>query len=219
MCKRYSLIIDKAKILEQFGIETNQSLKTSYNVSPCDFAYVITNEQPRALTRMTWGLIPKFSKTGENTGRLINARVEGIQTSSSFRIPIRRTRCLVIADSYYEWKTEGLKKWPFRIVNPDKTLLAIAGVWDEWESKNETIRSFSIITKPTEKSVKHISDRMPLILDSTALQDLWLDQVNLDDIFEIVNESETGNLKCYPISQKVNIKGYSSQELHEELAS
>lgn len=219
MCKRYSSVIDKTKIHQQFGIETNQHLKTSYNVSPCDSAYVITNEKPKCLTRMTWGLIPKFSKTGENTGRLINARVEGIQTSSSFRIPIRKTRCLVIADSFYDWKKEGLKKWPFRIVNPDKLLLAMAGVWDEWKDGSEVIRSFSIITKPADKSIRYINDRMPLVLNNTALQDLWLDEVNLDDIFEIIQESETGNLKYYPISQKVNIKGYSSQELHEELAS
>jgi len=156
---------------------------------------------------------------GANNGKLINARIEGINTSSSLRIPIRKRRCLVLADSYYAWKKDGLKKWPFRIVNADQSLMVMAGVWEEWEKSGKKIRSFSIITKPAAGAAADVSDRMPLILKSSALQDLWLDEVNLDDVFQIVREVELGELRCYPISQKVDIVGYSSDELHEELAS
>lgn len=219
MCTRYSLTINKEQVAAQFDLSSEFTVKASYNISACDQAYVITNEKPRKLEAMIWGLIPQTSNNGANNGKLINARIEGINTSSSFRIPIRRRRCLVLADSYYEWKRDGLKKWPFRIVNADQSLMVMAGVWEEWKNGGKTIRSFSIITKPAIAAVDGISDRMPLILNSSALQDLWLDEVNLDDVFQIVREAEVGELRCYPISQKVNIIGYSSKELHEELAS
>ncbi|MFT4666737.1 MAG: putative SOS response-associated peptidase YedK [Polaribacter sp.] len=219
MCTRYSLTVNKEQVAAQFGLSLDFALKASYNISACDQAYVITNEQPRKLEAMIWGLIPQTSKDGANNGKLINARIEGINSSSSFRIPIRKKRCLVLADSYYDWKKEGLKRWPFRIVNADQSLMVIAGVWEEREKGGNTIRSFSIITKPAVAAAAKVSHRMPLILKSSALQDLWLDEVNLDDVFQIVKEAEVGELKCYPISPKVDIIGYSSKELHEELAS
>ena len=219
MCTRYSFTVRKETITQHFGIDQETELKSNYNVSASQEAYVITNELPRKLDRMIWGLIPQWSNDGANNGKLINARIEGIGSSSSFRIPIRRKRCLVLADSYYEWKKQGLKKRPFRVVQPDQPLMVMAGVWDIWQGEEKTIKSFSIITIPSVESVAGISDRMPLILDSPQLQDLWLDKVNLEDVFQIIKEAEAGEIKCYPISQKVNIIGFSSEELHEELAS
>jgi len=219
MCTRYSLITNIETIAQQFGCSSEIEAKFSYNISACDSSYVITNELPRKLEQMIWGLIPQTSNDGANSGKLINARIEGINTSSSFRIPIRKKRCLVLADSYYDWKKDGLRKQPFRIVNADQSLMVMAGIWEEWEGRGKSVRSFSIITRPAVGVAAEVSDRMPLILKSSALQDLWLDEVNLDDVFQIVREAEFGELRSYPISQKVNIVGFSSEELHEELAS
>ena len=61
---------------------------------------------------------------------MINARSEGIEAKPSFRNSIRRRRCLVLADSFYEWRKEGGKKIPYRILPNNGDLLVMAGIWE-----------------------------------------------------------------------------------------
>ncbi len=146
MCGRYSLATTKAKMEEEFGIDIgDKPLSISFNIAPTNKAYVITNESPDKLSTLNWGLIPSWSKDDKLTGKLINARVEGISTKPSFRMAIRKRRCLVIADSFYEWRREGTKKIPYRIFPKDGELLAFAGIWETW-GNDETLRTFSILT-------------------------------------------------------------------------
>ncbi len=219
MCTRYSFTVEKEIIEQQFGLNIDAVLKFSYNLSATQQAYVLTNESPRRLTYMIWGLIPNWSNDGFNNGKLINARVEGIETSTSFRIPIRKRRCLILADSYYVWKQEGSKKRPYRVILPGKRLMAMAGVWDTWDVGGKNVKSFSIITRPATKTIKNFNDRMPLILDSIDHQQSWLENINLEEIMKIATEAIVEQIACYPISHKVNIIGFNSKELHEELAS
>lgn len=93
MCGRFSFVASQEKIQHQLGLdfETGANLRINFNIAPTQHAYVITNEKPRALQYLTWGLIPSWSNDGKNIGQLINARSEGIETKPSFRVPIRKT--------------------------------------------------------------------------------------------------------------------------------
>ena len=42
---------------------------------------------------------------------------------------MRRRRCLVPADGYYEWSGAEGRKVPFFVQQPDKGLFALAGLW------------------------------------------------------------------------------------------
>ena len=44
--------------------------------------------------------------------QIINARAETIHEKPNFRTAFKTRRCLIIADGFYEWKTEGRKKTP-----------------------------------------------------------------------------------------------------------
>ena len=129
MCGRYSFSVSAERIKQQFPeLETGENLRLSYNIAPTQHAYVIANNDPKKLQYLTWGLIPHWSRDGKNSGKLINARREGISGKPSFRIPIRSRRCIVLADSFYEWRKIGKNKVPYRIFLKNGALLEMAGV-------------------------------------------------------------------------------------------
>ena len=146
MCGRYSFVPSKKQQETQLkDLAPPAPWRLSYNIAPTHQSYVIT--QPGHLEQMEWGLVPHWSRDGINTGKMINARSEGIEENPSFRDPVRQHRCVVPADSFYEWRTEpGRRKIPYRILRKDGSLLFMAGIWDEWQSNNEHKKTFSIIT-------------------------------------------------------------------------
>jgi len=200
-----------------FVEDTNIALRESYNIAPTQQGLVVTNEQPFALQYLEWGLIPAWSNTGKNQGKLINARAEGIFTKPSFRVPIRQKRCLVIADSFYEWRRSGTRKLPYRILPKDGTLLMMAGIWEEWKSYGELKQTFSIITTPPNTEMAKLHNRAPVILSDALECQLWLANNSLEDINSLLQPLKDDFFKIYPVSPMVNSVRYNSPHLHEEV--
>lgn len=218
MCGRYSLVTSEEKLKEQFGpLHFSNGLRNNYNVAPTQGAYVITNEAPQKLQYLTWGLIPYWSKSGENSGRLINARAEGISSKPSFRLPVRQRRCLVIADSFYEWRRDGHEKIPHRILLKDGNLAVFAGIWDVWLYQNKAIKSFSIITTPPNGDMEDLHNRMPAFLQSPDEQQQWLSKCSLPEALSLLRPAEDGILTNYRVSQKVNSVQHNTPELHDRV--
>ena len=156
MCGRYSLVTTKEQLQEQLGpdIQMPLELPLNYNVAPTQASLVLTNYDPGRLQAYRWGLVPHWSKDTKSGARLINARRESIATKPSFRIPVRKRRCLVVADSFYEWRKEADQKLPYRIALEDGKLLLFAGIWDVWRDANEEWRTFSIITTDPNREME-----------------------------------------------------------------
>ncbi len=215
MCGRYSLVASEEKVAQQFGaLHLSKGLRASYNIAPTQQAHAITNDAPDELQYLIWGLIPHWSKNGQNSGRLINARAEGIASTPSFRLPIRQRRCLVIADSFYEWRRMGSEKIPHRILLKDGDLLAFAGIWDAWNFNGNIIKSFSIITTSPNADMALLHNRMPVILNSKEEQERWLSKLSLDEALTMLNPAKDGILTDYVVSQKVNSVQNNIPELH-----
>jgi hypothetical protein len=53
-----------------------------------------------------------------------------------FRTAFKRSRCIVPASGYYEWKTINGAKQPFYFSATDGGMLSIAGLWDEWNDRS-----------------------------------------------------------------------------------
>src|SRR5207302_8142508 len=105
----------------------------SYNVAPTQPVPVIRlANHGREAVLMRWGLIPFWSKDGKQ--RFINARADTVLQKPAFRASVKERRCLVLADGYYEWKTEGKTKHPFYFRRRDDRPFAFAGLWDTWKS-------------------------------------------------------------------------------------
>ena len=218
MCGRFSFNASKEKIQQELGdIETGSNLRINYNIAPTQHAYVLTNDHPNRLQYMTWGLIPYWSRDGKNAGKLINARSEGIASKPSFRLPIRQRRCLVLADSFYEWRRELDRKVPYRIMLKDDRLLVMAGIWDVWYKDDYAIKSFSIITTPPNKEMATIHNRMPVLLTNKESQENWLKETELNNILDMMHTPEDDILTMYRVSEEVNSVKNNSPSLHKEV--
>ncbi len=218
MCGRFSLATSKEKLQQQLPfVEITDTLRVSYNIAPTQHAYVVANDHPERLQHITWGLVPHWSNDGKNSGRLINARREGIETKPSFRIPIRKRRCLVPADSFYEWRREGVRKIPYRIFLKDGDLMMMAGVWDVWYQKDYGLKTFSIITTPPNFEMSGIHTRMPVILQTKEQQEAWLKTNDLVDALAMLRTLPDGMLDMHRVSELVNSVGNDSPKLHYEI--
>src|SRR3984893_15437738 len=92
-------------------------------------------------------------------GRTINAMAETVDTKPVFREAFQRRRCIVPVDNFYEWKNLGPKeKQPYAIALADRSLMALAGLWEAWRSRaNETVRSFTIVTTTPKQIMRRAS--------------------------------------------------------------
>lgn len=205
MCGRYALInADSKKIKERFGLtKIPKTLKPNYNITPQQNVCAILNETPKELSLVHWGLIPSWAKEINKKYSMINARAETITEKPAYREIIKRRRCLVIADSFYEWKKIDGAKHPHRIMMKDEDLFSFAGVWDYWEKDGKVINSCSIITTAPNRMMKGIHDRMPVILERDKEQD-WLKDSSIDRVLELLKSYDDKDMKAYEVSKLVN---------------
>ena len=216
MCGRYSFVPTQKQTGEQLqGLELPPGAQLSFNIAPTQRAYVIANDQPHRLQPMAWGLVPYWSKDGVNSGKLINARAEGILEKPSFREPALRRHCLVPADSFYEWRSlPGKRKVPYRIRLKNESLMFLAGIWDEWRGSPNPQRTFSIITTTPNAEVAGLHNRMPVLLIDAAQQKEWLETTDPEAIFRILQTPPDGILELYRVSERLNTPGPDDPELH-----
>lgn len=116
----------------------------------------------RDLMAMRFGLVPSWSTDNKFAAKLINARAETLHEKPSFRPLIQHRRCLIPADGFFEWRREGSKKVPVRILHKDSRPWVFAGLYDIWQNSY----SFTIITCEPNSCMREIHDRMPVILGS-----------------------------------------------------
>ena len=148
MCGRFYLAASKEQIGQTFDVDLGQlKLQSCYNIAPSQQILTITqNQQKKQAQLMRWGLIPFWSQGIDSRYNMINARSESIQVKPAYQRPFKRTRCLIPASGYYEWKKEKEQKQPYCISRKDSGLMAFAGIWDSWKGPSETICSCSIVT-------------------------------------------------------------------------
>jgi putative SOS response-associated peptidase YedK len=216
MCGRFSFVVEKKKVQKALPTVTIESeLAISYNIAPTQSAYVLTNTEPNILQKMAWGLIPHWAKDNKNAASNINARMETLVEKPSFEKPIRTQRCIILADSFYEWKTEGKNKIPYRILLKEGELLLLAGIWDEWQGT----KTFSIITTQPNAEMSVLHNRMPVILSKGMKGDdwtNWLGETDLDTLLYMCEKPQDDFLKMYRVSEKVNSVRHDSADLHNE---
>lgn len=217
MCGRYSQVYKMEQVAQQLQIpiEGLAEVDPNYNVAPTQEALVILNESPQQLQALRWGLVPYWAKDIQQGARLINARRESIITKPSFRIPIRERRCLVIADSFYEWRRSGKQKLPYRILRCNDELLVMAGIWDIAQVNGQQYRTFSIITTAPNQEMESIHNRMPVLLLNNQEQQAWLQDQEVEDILPLLKTPADGVLRHYRVSQRVNSVRSNGPELHQ----
>ena len=213
MCGRYSFAVVDDLIEERFGVRVRTAIyKARYNCAPGQNLAVIANSNPQELAFFHWGLIPFWAREKSIGYKMINAKSETITEKPSYKNAFRSRRCLVPADSFFEWKKEP-EKVPYRILMKDERPFSMAGIWDHWTSpEGELINSFSILTIAPNNLMKDIHDRMPVILERSD-EEHWLSPLSDPELLSLLKPYPAEKMKAYKISSLVNSPKNDSAEI------
>ncbi|MCM3594681.1 SOS response-associated peptidase [Metabacillus idriensis] len=210
MCGRYTLFSEYADLVDRFhigaAIEEDEYVY-SYNIAPShEVLSVINDGTQNRMGFLKWGLIPPFAKDEKIGYKTINARAETLADKPSFRNAFRKKRCLVLADSFYEWKRQEGGKTPMRIKMKTGEPFGMAGLWESWKSPNgKTIYSCTVITTEPNELMSSIHDRMPVILKPED-EERWLDPSihDPDDLRPILKPFDETQMEAFEVSSEVN---------------
>ena len=209
MCNRYALKHSKRQVRDVFEAEGEFDEHPRYNIAPTQPVLIVRKEQGekiRQFKTMRWGFIPSWAKDTSIGLRTLNARSETVTTTPAFRDSIRTKRCLIPADSFYEWRKMGTVKQPYCFEVGQGDVFALAGLWDEWRSPDgQVIESCTILTTTPNSLVADLHDRMPVIV-APAKYDLWLDPdvTDFESIRDVLKPYDAELMRRYPVSRKLN---------------
>jgi len=205
MCGRTALTASPEDLREIFGLDETPNVVPHYNVPPSQPQAVVRvlRGGGRKMEMLRWGLVPAWADDVKIGNRLSLARVETVATLPAFREAVRKRRCLVVVDGFYEWKRDGKKtSHPFFLRRDDHAPFALAGLWDRWVSKDgEVVESCAILTQAALPPADAVHDRMPIVLEKEAW-DGWLDP-GRDDVSSLLSP-RSPDLVVYPVSLYVN---------------
>ena len=207
MCGRYTITSAPEAYRAFFGYPEQPNFPPRYNVAPTQpIPIVRLQEGERHFALVRWGLIPSWVKDPNNFALLLNARGESVTEKPAFRNAMKRRRCLVPADGFFEWKPVGGRKQPYYIRARSGAPLAFAGLWETWEGPNgEEVDTATIVTTRANRLLNSIHDRMPVIVPPEAF-DLWLDCANVDAVTAsaLITPAPEDLLETCPVSSAVN---------------
>lgn len=204
MCGRFSLTTSIEILKDRFDLKTGFYMKPRYNIAPSQPIPVC--KKKGEIDFLRWGFIPSFRRNklqdhkNQNQPEFqgfINARSETINEKPAFKFAFEKQRCLILADGFYEWKSEARIKQPYFIRMLDKSPFGIAGIWQE--------DSCAILTKEANPRLALIHSRMPVILREDQYAE-WLDpKTNIQRLLILLQDSEKLlNIEIFPVSTRVN---------------
>lgn len=199
------------------------------NLCPTEYADVLTLVAGETgVERMRFGLVPAWAKgnkteVAKKFAHTFNARCESIFDLASYRTAILKRRCLIPVRGWHEWPDRSN---PYFIHRTDDAPVLLAGIWEEWESRETAdqesgaiITSMSVVTTPPGRYMAKFHDRSPLILEGeNALH--WLQpERNADDLRGMFKPFESDHLEAYRVSTAANQARNKSEEVLRPIAA
>ena len=220
MCGRYVISSSPESIRKLFGYGEQTNFPPRYNVAPTEPIPVVRLvDGKRSFALMRWGFIPGWVRDPKSISLIVNARGESVLDKPSFCNAMRRRRCLIPADGFYDWGT-GMPKRPYFVRLTSGGPLAFAGLWETWTGPNgEEVDTATIVTTRANRTLAAIHDRMPVIVAPETF-DLWLDCANVDAMTAaaLIAPAPDALLECYEVSPAVNRVANDDARLVEPIA-
>jgi putative SOS response-associated peptidase YedK len=215
MCARYVITSPADAIRALFGYAERPNFPARYNVAPTQPIPVVRLDAGKlAFMLVRWGFLPSWVKDPRTFSLLVNARAESVQDKPAFRNAIRRRRCLIPADGFYEWSGTRPRR-PFFVRPKAGGPIAFAGLWETWTGPNgEEVDTAAIVTTQANRTLMPVHDRMPVILPPDAFN-LWLDCSSDDAAMAaaLMVPAPDALLEAYPVSTGVNRATNDSPDL------
>jgi len=206
MCGRFVITSAPEALRRLFGYFEQPNFPPRYNVAPTQPIPVVDDDNGRHFRLMRWGLWPAWVKDPRKFTLLINARAESITEKPAFRNAIRRRRCLIPADGYYEWHVSDRIKRPYFIHRRDGRPIGFAAVSETWVGPNgEEVDTVAIVTAAASTDLAVLHDRVPVTIAPGDFE-FWLDcrSDEADSVTPLMQGPGEGEFVWHEISSRVN---------------
>ncbi len=204
MCGRFMLTATPEEVRRLFAYDDVPNFPPRDDIRPTEpIGIVVRAEGVRRFRLVRWGFWPSWVKDPRDFSLLINARAETALEKPSFRAAMRHGRCLVPATGFLEWRRDGTRKTPFRILPRAGGLVAFAGLTETWNAPDGSeVDTAAILTVDANATVGAIHDRMPAVIPPERFE-AWLDPSTdakaaarlltpaPDDLFEVLPVAPT----------------------------
>jgi putative SOS response-associated peptidase YedK len=229
MCGRYALTSAPAAIRRLFDYPETPNFPPRYNIAPTQPIAIVVAERgagdARRFMLARWGFLPGFAKNVREFPLIFNARSETVLEKASFRNAMKRRRCLIPADAYYEWRKSGgagrrMERRPYLFRRADRAPMGLAGLWETYSGTDGSeIDTACILTTPANAATAAIHERMPAILEPADFA-AWLDcdEVDGDEAAALLTPATEDALEFFEIAPAVNNVGGDGPQLQEPLA-
>ena len=207
MCGRDTISSPRKIVSEILGSDDGSVLEARYNVAPTQYVPVVVADTngARLLTRMRWGLVPRWATNSDVGSVMINARAETAVYKPSFAESFRQRRCIVPADGFYEWQRKSGGRQPYLLRLQGGKPFAFAGLWDVWRGSNGTLlKTFTILTTTSNAVVETIHDRMPVILGRQRCEEWLMAGSNVGTLTGLCEPYPAVAMETIPVSTYVN---------------
>lgn len=217
MCFTIEVHLTRKAIKDRFSVDTSALYDFDFNYFYKAFTNplipVISQEKPSEVRLMEWGLIPAWAADRKKAEQVrkgtYNARAESLHEKPSFREPLQKGRCLIIAHGFFEWQLVDGNRIPWYISLKNNKPFVFAGLYDSWidpESEN-ILHTFSIITTAANKLMEKIHNtkkRMPVILPQEA-EGQWISgDISLHKANKLLTPFPEEDLRAYTVSPAVS---------------
>ncbi len=207
MCGRFTIRTSPREVAELFEVDELPLFAPRYNVAPSQsvLAARLRSDGTRELVPLTWGFVPSWSKDPNSGNRPINVRSETALERPMFRSALRQRRCLIAADGFFEWLSQGKAKQPYYFQRADGKPFAFAGIWEAWRGEGRVLETCALFTTSANETVAPVHDRMPVILPCEA-RELWLDPEfkGKEQLLALLRPYADDEMIATPVSTVVN---------------
>jgi putative SOS response-associated peptidase YedK len=217
MCFTIEIHLTRRAIEERFKVDTSALYDFDFNYFYRAFSNplipVISQEDSSRIQLMQWGLVPAWSRDRTEAERIrkgtYNARSETLHEKPSFREPLNRSRCLIIAGGFFEWQLLDGARIPWYITLKSGTPFAFAGLFDTWRDPldDELLKSCTIITtgaNPLMAKIHNTKKRMPVILNREKETEWLSEEPSLLKRKELLTPCDDSDLKAHTVTPRLS---------------
>ena len=235
MCGRFTQTVNLSDIAAKYRVGTSpvsasldslpndagHIMVTNYNLAPSEEAVVVSSiDRGRDLQRARFGIDLVFGPS-KLPKRIINARSETALSKATFSRAVRHSRCVVPANGYFEWMAQSSSsKIPYFIRPSHGDLASLAAL--RYQDKKTKSIGFVILTQAANSSVRHIHDRMPVLIPDSLL-DPWLDgelnspELTLELLLLAQDATDQTSLDFHPVTKAMGSPTFKSRGAIESI--
>ncbi|HVF38636.1 MAG TPA: SOS response-associated peptidase [Gemmatimonadaceae bacterium] len=222
MCGRSTLHDAPVNILDRFSLPpVLPGFQPRYNIAPSQLQWTLLLDDTGApaVRPIRWGLVPSWAKDPLGGSRLINARAESVAEKPAFSESLRKRRCVVLADGYYEWRSTTRERVPMFFHLGGHMAFGFAALWDRWGNGDTALETCTIITTRAGRKTAPYHHRMPAILRESAAAQWMRPSAESSDLLELLTPYDSDDLQAYEVSKLVNSPANDSVECIAPAAS